>query len=319
VEDSAGIWRAIKSLSSQERFDLIEVPDYFGLGFWGTANRFRRVPIMVRSHGYLDLTLPHLNWAGASFQFALERFSVRQADFVLAASSERVLHYQATFGVLPTRIASLVYGIDALGFAQDSPATHTRNYTSILYLGRVELRKGCDLLLDALRTVHRAEPRTQVTFIGSVADDMAEDFSAFLQSESSWVRHLGAIAKEQVGQHMAQHDMIVLPSRFETLPRVLIEALAVGIPQVATPVNGIPEIVEHDVTGLLVEPENPHALAEAMLKLAAAPETRAKMSFRSRQRAMEKFDISRVMRSYVHVVRALVEGRSPHSVLDQAV
>lgn len=318
IEGSLGTWRTIRELSKSRPFDLIEVADSYGLGFWGTANRFRGVPILIRSHGYIDLTLRHVDWCGARLQFALERFSVRRANFVLAASQERVAHYRSTFGVAPSKIAALPYGIavdrrrGCFGLRpgnQDSP--------SILYLGRVERRKGCDVLLEALRIVKEKEPRARVTFVGQVAADMEGLFWAFTQESNTWVRYVPAVPQGETAAYLRQSDMLVLPSRFETLPRVLIEALAAGVPQVATPVNGIPEIVEDGVTGLLVELDNPAALAEAILQLCNSPGLRAEMGRRSRRRALERFEISAVMAKQVRVYRALTEGRSPLLALDQ--
>ena len=76
LEDSLGAWRAIRGLSPRAGpFDVIEAADTFGLGFWGPANRFRRTPILIRSHGYADPSLLGRNWPGMQFQLALERFS----------------------------------------------------------------------------------------------------------------------------------------------------------------------------------------------------------------------------------------------------
>ena len=73
LEDSLGAWRAIRGLSSRRPFDVIEAADTFGLGFWAPANRFRRTPILIRSHGYADPSLLGRNWPGMQFQLALER------------------------------------------------------------------------------------------------------------------------------------------------------------------------------------------------------------------------------------------------------
>ena len=62
--------------------------------------------------------------------------------------------------------------------------------------------------------------------VGPIADDMQAAFAAFLEATTPWVRYLGAVPQEQVLNHLRQGDMIVLPSRFETLPRILMEALA---------------------------------------------------------------------------------------------
>ena len=187
----------------------------------------------------------------------------------------------------------------------------------ILYLGRVEVRKGCEVLLEALRTVHLRSPRARVVFVGPIATDMKVAFEAFLQETTGWVEYAGMVPQAEVRTYLERSDMIVLPSRMETLPRVLIEALAAGVPQISTPANGIPEIVEDGVTGFLVDPLTPDALAEAILRLCISPKLRATMAQQSRARALAKFDIDRLMTVQVEVYRALQEGRSPLDVLKQ--
>jgi glycosyltransferase involved in cell wall biosynthesis len=318
LEDSVGTWRAVSELSRRESFDVVEVADFSALGFWGTLRPRRPTPILVRSHGYQKLDLPGWNQDGARFQLALERYSVRHADFVLAASIERVSHYQAIFDVEPLKVGALPYGISMPGPPSfDAPVGQDAKVVTVLYIGRVELRKGCDVLFEALGIAHGRRPSIRAVFIGPIAEDMMHAFAAFLEETASWTQYQGTVPQEQITACLREGDMIVLPSRFETLPRVLIEALAAGVPQVATPVNGIPEIVDDGVTGILVEPDNPEALAAAIERLSASPELRSMMAQRSRARAFEKFDIEKVMPRQVEVYRALVEGRSPLEALAQ--
>lgn len=315
LEDSVGAWQAVGRLSSPRPFDVIEAADWSGLGFWGAANRFRRIPILVRSHGYANTSLPGWAWPGIRFQLALERSAVRRADFVLAASVERVAHYRSAFGVQSSRIGALPYGIDVGRFPEPAlTETSSGAAPTILYLGSIERRKGCDLLFDALRLVHRRTPHARAVFVGAVAD-MKDEFEAFLRETEGWVDYAGAVPQDEVAGYLGRSDMIVLPSRFETLPRVLIEALAAGVPQIASPANGIPEIVEDGVTGFLVDPLTPGRLADAICRLCASPQLRAAMARRSRARALVRFDMSRVMPVQVEVYRALREGRSPVAVL----
>jgi glycosyltransferase involved in cell wall biosynthesis len=274
------------------------------------------MPILCRSHGYLDLKLPGYDRVGARFQLALERYSVQHADFVLAASAERVGYYRAAFGVEPSKIGDLPYGISM----PEPPSIRTsasqdEKPVTILYVGRVELRKGCDILFDALRIVHESLPSLRVLFVGPVADDMSQAFTAFLEETRLWVHALGSVPQEEVAGYLRQGDMIVLPSRFETLPRVLIEALAAGVPQIGSSANGIPEIVDDGVTGFVIDPIAPEAFADAIFRLVSSPELRARMSERSRERALAKFEIDSVMNRQVKVYRALASGEPPLKVL----
>jgi glycosyltransferase involved in cell wall biosynthesis len=89
-------------------------------------------------------------------------------------------------------------------------------------------------------------------------------------------------------------DVLVHPSRFDAFPTGLIEAMAAGVPVVATRVGGIPEIVAHDETGLLLDaPTNPKTLAHALWPLLTDPNLRAAMGARARERYRHGFTAER--------------------------
>jgi len=92
--------------------------------------------------------------------------------------------------------------------------------------------------------------------------------------------------------------MFVLPSRSEGIPLTALEAMAWGLPVVATRVGGLPEVVEQGVTGLLVPPADPTALADAMVAVWSSPELRDRMGRAGRQRAEEYFDVRRMVAQY---------------------
>jgi glycosyltransferase involved in cell wall biosynthesis len=87
--------------------------------------------------------------------------------------------------------------------------------------------------------------------------------------------------------------MVVLPSLYEGLPLVAIEALAAGRPMVATAVDGTPEVVIHEKTGLLVPPANPTALAEAIERLLDNPELASRLAADGRRFVRENFTLQR--------------------------
>jgi glycosyltransferase involved in cell wall biosynthesis len=104
---------------------------------------------------------------------------------------------------------------------------------------------------------------------------------------------------------LAAADLFVLSSRQEGLPVALMEALALGLPVVATGVGGIPEAVTDGVEGRLVPPEHPNELADAILGLVCDPERRSRMA-RAATRRSTQFDVERVVRRYEDCYRTLV-------------
>ena len=97
---------------------------------------------------------------------------------------------------------------------------------------------------------------------------------------------------------LAQSDIYICSSRFEGLPLSVIEAMALGIPSVATKVGGIPSIIQDGYTGLLVEPEDSDAIANAVLTLIENPKLRKKIGENGRSFVLKNFDIEKTAKEY---------------------
>ena len=116
-------------------------------------------------------------------------------------------------------------------------------------------------------------------------------------------------SREDVARMLAAADVFVLPSLTEALPTVVAEAMAAGLPIVATTVGGIPEMVRHGEAALLVPPADPEALAAAVLRLLANPRQAAAMGRSGRRVVAERFDIRTQARALADDYRALAAGR----------
>jgi len=97
--------------------------------------------------------------------------------------------------------------------------------------------------------------------------------------------------REDIPEILAASDLFILSSRWEGLPRSIIEAMMAGLPVVATRVGGVPELVEDGITGFLVPPKDPGALAEALQKLIEDPELRRRMGEAGREKTLREFTL----------------------------
>ena len=104
--------------------------------------------------------------------------------------------------------------------------------------------------------------------------------------------------RTDIPEILAASDIFVLPSRWEGLPLTIIEAMMAGLPVVASQVGGVPELVEEGKSGFLVEPRNPHRLAEALSPLLDDPELRFRLGQAGRQRALAHFPLDRMLNTY---------------------
>jgi glycosyltransferase involved in cell wall biosynthesis len=153
----------------------------------------------------------------------------------------------------------------------------------VLYVGYVRYEKGTDLLVDAFSRVLNSMPDAELEVVAGrdeAGRGMAGDFQNALAAleRKGTVRFLGhRNFGPDLFQCFADADVLVVPSRTEGTPRVLIEARAFGCPVIGTSVGGIPTSITDGVDGLLVPPEDPAALAEAILRLAGDEQLRRQL------------------------------------------
>ena len=132
------------------------------------------------------------------------------------------------------------------------------------FVGRIEPRKAPDVLVAAAPAIRAARPDARVVLVGEDAYATDPAYARAVHGAPD-VEHLGWV--EDAAGLMRHLDVLVAPSRAEPFGTVLAEAMAVGTPVVATRVDGLPEVVEDGVTGALVAPDDPGALAEAVLRV----------------------------------------------------
>jgi glycosyltransferase involved in cell wall biosynthesis len=152
-----------------------------------------------------------------------------------------------------------------------------------LYVGTLHHVKGSDLLVQAFARVHAVEPTARLEVVGDGPARTAIEAYVRDHGLDDAVRFVGVIEPERVLDVIDAADIVVLASRSEGMPRVILEAFARGVPVVAPRVGGIPEAVRDGETGVLVAPEDPAALADGMLRLIADPTYRRALGTRGRE------------------------------------
>jgi glycosyltransferase involved in cell wall biosynthesis len=157
----------------------------------------------------------------------------------------------------------------------------------LLFLGRVGVRKGVADLLQALASPVLAAHSWHIDLAGDGDIEAYADRARALGLQDR-VRFHGWTDPAPL---LARADILVLPSRNEGLPVAIIEAMAHGLPVVATPVGAIEEAVRHEQTGLIVPPRNPGALAAALARLIADPALRHRLGAAGRERYLAEFEI----------------------------
>lgn len=177
---------------------------------------------------------------------------------------------------------------------------------TFLFVGRLLLEKGVGEFAEAARYVKDRQPQARFRIVGSFASDqraVSKDDMAAWEADGR-LDYLGSC--DDIRPHIAASDCVVLPSWREGLPRVLLEAAAMGRPSVASDVPGCRHVVVDGETGLLCAVRSPASLGEALLEMIRiGPSGRAAMGAKARARAEEHFEVSRVSAEYLDRLAAI--------------
>ena len=163
---------------------------------------------------------------------------------------------------------------------------------AVLCVGRLVPRKGQAILLEVLASLAGRMAIT-VTLAGSGPEEGTLRQLAERLGIASSVTFAGPVGQDELPGLFARHDVFCLPSFAEGVPVVLMEAMAVGLPVVSTPIAGVPELVEHAVSGLLVPPGRADALAQALSSLTGDQPLVQKLAAAGRTVVEERFDSAR--------------------------
>lgn len=228
--------------------------------------------------------------------------SCRSADLVFSLSEFSKRDISRAYGIPPAKIAVTYAGVDSA--FTTNPSQRARNHDdpfSLLFCGRLNgphEQKGVDLLLKSLPLI-LGHHKVVLNVIGTGPRLPQYQALAERLGVSENVRFLGFVEHQEMPRHYQQADLFVLPSRRESFGLVLAEAMACGLPVVATTAGAIPEVVEDGVTGVLVPPDDPEALANAVVSLLSnAPRMKA-MGRAGAQRVCERFTWGKVAQRVV--------------------
>jgi glycosyltransferase involved in cell wall biosynthesis len=185
-----------------------------------------------------------------------------------------------------------------LARALQYPAAENAGAPIVLYTGRIEYRKGTLVLLRSMTSVVEQTPDVQLVIAGERHVSISERTLARVLDEDGIrpaVRLLGHVPWRQLPQWYRQASVFVMPSYYETFGISVLEAMAFGLPVVATSAGGLPEVVEDGVTGILVPPGDPRALSEAITELLRDSRLRRRLGEAGRERVQTEFAVESIV------------------------
>ena len=183
-----------------------------------------------------------------------------------------------------------------------------------LCLASVQQRKGQDLLLDQVRGIAKRHPQAFFAFVGPVlpGEWHGEEIVARAHRDfsESQVKFYGA--REDALRYLRAADCLVLPSREEAMPLTILEAMCMGVPCVASDVNGIPELIKHGHNGLLFSHQSPEGLGEGILALMDDPELGESYARAGRERYAARFSREKHARRWHEALRFFCQEARPN-------
>jgi len=233
-----------------------------------------------------------------------QRFAYKAAHLVVANSSAAASQLRLE-GVPDAKIRVIPNGVDCQLFAAPPRVGPIRR---IVTVANLRAEKGHDTLISAASLLFDRHHDLEICFVGDGPLRASLVRQVNLRGMRSRVRFLGE--RPDVPDQLAAADLFVLPSRTEACPNGVLEAMASGLPVVASRVGGIPELIESGSDGVLVPPDSPHELANAIESLIERPDFAAALGRAARAKAEERFAFERMIESFERLYRSALDDQA---------
>ncbi|MCU0608262.1 MAG: glycosyltransferase family 4 protein [Chitinispirillaceae bacterium] len=274
IEWEKGQCRSIRNqllaLHRQEGLDVVEFPEYGGLA--GECRNFP-FPVVINFHTPSEM-VDSLNSSPATPErkrfYRHELRALKNASAFRSPSEAMKTHACARYNLAPDKITVIRNPI-ATGIFDKIGTRYPRDTDAIqiLFVGRLEFRKGIETIARNIKKILALDPRIVVTFAGeseirSGADYRVRIENSLLDEERKRVWFLGAVNRSDLAVLYCRSSIFLIPSIFENAPYALLEAMAAKLPVIGADSGGIGEIIRHGENGLLFPKENPDGIVRCI-------------------------------------------------------
>ncbi|RLE62103.1 MAG: hypothetical protein DRJ47_11220, partial [Thermoprotei archaeon] len=285
------MWR----LCAKRKFDVLMVHDSTGFLTVYILGKIYRIPAMIFFHGWIYNPFREKAYSkSVTMIYKLSaHFAAKYADAICCVSEE-IAEGMRSLGARYERVYLLPNAIDLDQFPQRKKLNVYYDETKkVLYVGRFGQEKGLRYLLLAIPEVVKKVPNTELIILGGTKNE-EEKFISLLKrlKINNYVKFRGKISNKQLIKIYQEAHVLVIPSLSEGHAIVPLEALACGTPVIGTQISGIKETVMDGYNGLLVEPGNHKAIADAIIKLLSNPDLLEKLSTNARP-SVEKLSLDK--------------------------
>ncbi|MGH9514626.1 MAG: glycosyltransferase [Terriglobales bacterium] len=310
VNSPRGIYQILRvaRFLRRARFDIVHAHDLWSNLLAIPSARLARVPVIISSRRDLG----HLAWyTPRRRKFLRHLQSLSTAVLVNSGQiSEQLVRED---GFRPEFIRIVHNGIDLDRFSRLVPERERifpglQNYKLIVCTGNMHSDvKGHLTLIDAARSICSRSPQVKFLLIGD--GKKRTEFEARVSHFGLQSNFLFLGSRQNVSEILACCDIAVLPSQAEGFSNALLEYMGTGLPTVATDVGGNPEVIENRVDGLLVKPNDPAALADAISSLLENPHFASQLGAAGRDRVRRHFDFAQLISTMDALYTELLQAR----------
>jgi glycosyltransferase involved in cell wall biosynthesis len=293
-----GLIRALRNYMQDHEIDVVHTHNTYAHFYGALAAKSAGVRAVVNTQ--------HGRGCGNGWKDRLLfRLANRCADRVIGVSDDATHLCQGQDRLSAGKTERIWNGIDVSRFAFQGP----RNEMTAVSVARLSPEKDFQTMLRAVAIVVRQVPQFRLRIVGDGQErDALEALSRELGLESH-IEFLGE--RSDVPDLLANAGFFLSSSRTEGVSLTLLEAMGIGLPIVTTTVGGNPEVVVEGVTGLLVPPENPEALAAAIVRMCESQASWKSMAAAARERVETMFDITTTVRAYEDLYADCLREKRP--------
>jgi glycogen synthase len=308
----------VERISADRPVDLVHVPNWDAEGLAVILDR--RLPVLLELHtpvATVSETNPMLFPASSKRVqqvVEMERMCYEMAGNILASSPAIVQEIEARYNVRlsPEEVHVVPHGLPPV----TGPTASRRpggDVVNLLFVGRLERRKGIDTLLEALVPVLREVPQLVATIVGdhTLLGAGGTTYRAAFEAGAGRelgdrVRFVGRVGDDELAEYYAGCDFLVVPSRYESFGLVLLEGMMMAKPVIAGDAGGMRFIVEDGGNGFRFTPGDAGSLAAAISRLATSAELRERFGRRSREIYEERYTAERMAEGTLAVYREVL-------------
>lgn len=280
----------IYKLCRKEKFDIVHTHSTKSGIVGRIAAYIACVPLVIHTvHGLsFHKFIKSPKW---QFYWLCEMFSSLFCDKITLVNN----YYGRYFNWFKRKTSTIYNGLDYSGFKIDNDMIIDEN--SILYVGRLDLQKDPITLLKAAKLVCDINPLAKFTLVGD--GEKYEECNNFIEQNNLTRNVFLEGWQSDISKYYQSHSIFAMSSIYESFGLIFLEAGYYKLPVVATNVEGIPEVVKNNITGLLSDPKDYKALANNILKLLNDSNLRVDMGKKGYERVTTMFTIERMVSQYI--------------------